>query len=223
MERSRPEVIKSIIPKTRASGFADRFLYSAEMPFAKRHNFSKKINKGFYNDYVAFIKELSSRIDGMENFYFEMPEELLDFFEDTLNDYWKLKQSDEMEGGMVSYISKLETYVPRFILVFAVIDWIMEGSTLKDFEVKKQHIVNAKLATDYFFKTGRKLFDKADDSLEADEIIRRAGVKTKKAKAIALVEAGWGDKAAIVEKSGMAKQNFSRDFEQIGKGFRLKK
>lgn len=212
----QPEIIKEIIPKTKASGFADRFLYTAELTDVKYFDLTARINKDIAAYYDQFLEALEYEMLMIkDNFIYDLSDDMRLILQCELNTYRDVIKSDETEGAMKNYVAKLESYMPRFTLIYAIIDWVVLGG---DFNVNEKHIKDAKKSTDYFMKTGQTLFNNAEDSLDADEIIKRAGAKNKKSIAFALIEAGITDKKLILQKSGMAKQNWSKYFKESEDG-----
>ena len=123
-----------------------------------------------------------------------------------------LKRHDDTPVEMINYLSKLRTYMGRFVLILAVIDGIFEN---KEIVIETKHIENSKKIIDYFYLSACRMFAGANKSVELNQILKNSGAITKVEKATVLIKAGETDRKTIMNKVGMSKGQLSKLFKNL--------
>jgi hypothetical protein len=210
----QPDVLKEIVVATKDSGFADRFLYTEALKDIEMFS-RNKVEKEILDSYELLIDDMCEDISAMKKtVMLGMNDECLDLLVEFQNEYQILKTSDDIEKSMVNYLSKLITYLGRFVLILAIIESYVEQTTM---EVKRSHVENAKRICDYFFNASKEMWNASEKAFEAEKLVQISGAMNKTDKATALINAGIKDRALIISKSGISKANLSRLMTKLNK------
>ena len=208
----QPEVLKDVAMGTKDSGLADRFLYTEV--FSEIETIKPEIaDPRFAEAYTEFIFEMSLKMEAIqESKRLGMSKDdfcLLIKYHNKLQD---LKRHEDTPVEMINYLSKLRTYMGRFVLILAVIDGLLEN---KEIVIETKHIENAKKIIDYFYLSACRMFAGANKSIELNKVLKNSGAITKVEKATVLIKAGETDRKTIMNKVGMSKGQLSKLIKKL--------
>ena len=188
----QPDVLSGIAKEREGNGLIERFLFTvseenihhlkdSEIPLEWEKWWESIILQ--FNSYCQLIDEKATIIDlTPENF------KQLQKYDIELTE---IQRSENETSGIKNYVSKIKTYMPRFILLLAVIDGFMDGTFP---EINTSHVDRAYSFCKYFIDAAKSVFSDADCKNEIRSVAENLRGKTKTEIITALVEKGFKQK-----------------------------
>ncbi len=196
-------VLSDIISKE--NGLVERFL------FTKTYKEIKPLSRLRMNqdniDYLYnSIRELHDNITRLDEFILDMSDDVYDKVIDADNRIISLQTSGIETDKFVGYLSKMRTYLPRFILIIGLIDCFFNSIPIK---ITDEHVENASKLLDYYIKSARRLFSDISETKELSDIIASLYNKSNKEKIQLLTSKGFSQ-IKIAKGLGLTKGRVSQ-------------
>jgi len=173
----QPEVLQKLAANNTDNGMLDRWLYietTDRVIGITEDDFPAKLTQ----EYKIFIEAISQRVTGFKQLTWgENAYTGLRLYDDLIV---TMRQDDNLEDNMFTYLSKMETYLIRFSGLIA----IMNGTD----EISHKHVTNAYKLVQYFIETGKRTFIDFENQKTIEEIFKLEKAVSKKQKATALVK-----------------------------------
>jgi hypothetical protein len=202
------DVLTDVISAHSDNGLIDRFLFSkvnTEVERLKKDEINHELIK-FYN---ATIKSLSLHLKYYNKddcAVLEWSEEQLDKFIEYDDKICTLQESDEVSPQLKSYLAKIKTYFPRFVLLSAIIDYAYDGI---DLEIRDENLIKAEYLCDYFIASARNIFTTTVEKTEIQEVTMTLRGKTNPEKIRELSKIGLNN-AQIAKKLNISRQYITK-------------
>jgi hypothetical protein len=150
-------ILNTLTKDFKENGFLDRFLFTKSinrvLPISDEdldHSFIT-----WWTDYIKFVNRVFVNFSKDEPLIVKMTAEGWEAFKETDAQFVKMVTSEDIDEGVKNSLSKVRTYLPRFALLFAIVEHFATGVEL---EVTPKEIRQAKRLLDYFFSTNRQIF-----------------------------------------------------------------
>lgn len=189
----QPAVLANVAKTYHGNGLIDRFLYTA----AEENIYpmgTDDINPGWFTWWEGKVQTANNWfnfIDEKDGFVIDMTPETMAEMIAADADFVKMQTSEDETNEIKNYLSKMKTYIPRFALLLALIDCVIEGS---DLNVSPEHLKRARKICDYFINSARYVFSEADKSEEIGNVKRGSQKMTKVEQIQYLFEKGYKNK-----------------------------
>ena len=188
----QPDVLSGIAKEREGNGLIERFLFTMSEENI-HHLKDKEISKDWEIWWDSTIKAFNSYCqltDGYATILNLSSECFLQLQKYDIK-LTQLQLSEHETSGIKNYVSKIKTYMPRFVLILAVIDGFMDGIVP---EVEIKHVDKAYLICQYFIESAKAVFNQADSNNEIRSVGEHLRGKTKTEMIVALVEKGFKQK-----------------------------
>ena len=212
----QPDVLGKIAAAHSQNGLTDRFLYT------KSEKNIHPINKNTIDP--AWMKWWDERLNTANRFFeyldrqdttiLELPPQCMDMLIEIDMRYCNAQRSDDTNEPMKNYISKAKTYLPRFILLMALIDTVIDGTTPA---ITPDHVRKADKIMQYFISSASEIFSSADRSVEMSDVIGSKKGMTKTETIAMLHQKGYKG-SDIAMKVGVSRAFVSRTLKVNQKG-----
>ena len=188
----QPDVLAGIAKEREGNGLIERFLFTVSEENI-HHLKDAEIPKEWEDWWDATIMQFNSYCQPIEGkaTIIDISPECFKRLQKYDIDYTKIQTSENETSGIKNYVSKIKTYMPRFMLILSVIDGFMDG-TLP--EVTPAHVDRANLICNYFIESAKTIFTDADNKNEIKSVAENLRGKTKTEIITALVEKGFKQK-----------------------------
>ena len=204
----QPQELNKMIVNYGSNGLIDRFLYSAAewqiYPLSRKEIDEAWItwwNKSIQNcnSFFAYnspddCKTLSMTAEALDLFYC-IDQRLID-----------MQCKENITSNMRGYINKMKTYLPRFALLMALFDLIIDGMMIN---VTLNHMQRAEKIIIYFIESAKCIFNESESAMEIAQVNHSLNGKTKKEKIIMLHNKGFKN-VQIAKELNTDKANVSR-------------
>ena len=188
----QPEVLSGIAKEREGNGLIERFLFTmseesihhlkdAEIPIEWETWWDTTLKA--FNSYCQLIENKGTIVEMNKECFQELQKY------DIL--FTQMQLSDNEAAKIKNYISKIKTYMPRFVLLLSVVDGFMDGTLPY---VRIEHITNAYEICTYFINSAKSVFMQADSASEIKSVGEHLKGKTKTEIIIALVAKGFKQK-----------------------------
>jgi len=192
-------VLSEII--TKENGLVERFL------FTKTYKDIKELSRIRMDQ--RYIDFLYKSIQKMHNSLKDIDENVIDINDSIFGKIIEadkriitLQKSGKETDKFVGYLSKMRTYLPRFILVIGFIEAFFNDMDLVITEI---HVQKASKLVDYYIKSARKLFSDLNEVKELKGVVSVMNGKTNKEKAMELKKKGYSN-TNIANELSISKQ-----------------
>jgi hypothetical protein len=172
------DVLNQIISNHSDNGFIDRFLFSQTELKAYPINdveLRKEVLDA-WDEVVNFYNEKSTYLDQEDIVYCEIKDDVMKYYMECDAEYVSYQMSDYENTVIKNYISKIKTYMPRFILFFIIQDVMFDDC---DFKATLEHVEKAKKVCDYYLNNARKLFTETEHKRDIDNVFSSIKGATK--------------------------------------------
>ena len=178
-------VLADLAKKHTDNGFLDRFLYTKPFKKISRLNLEDMNPEAirWWDNYIKhaffdFEQEITPLI-------IEFNEEAKIKYLECDNAFCLIEENEDIESGVKGYISKLKTYLPRFCLLFCVMDFYENGTELK---IDFSHVEKSFRVCNYFFDTARKIFAEQRQQNEMSDFLNTLKGKSNIDKILAILQ-----------------------------------
>lgn len=197
-------VLSKIISKE--NGLVERFLYTKT--YKKIEPLSRVRMKQVDIDYLYdAINQIYTNIKTAgEDIIIEVEDEMFDLIIEADKKIIVLQESGNENERFIGYLSKMRTYLPRFILVICVIDDCFNDNNL---QITKDHISKAEQLLNYYIKSARKLFVDINNTIELKELINTLNGKTSREKVMELHLKNYNN-VSISKALGISRQRVGK-------------
>lgn len=171
----QPEVLKQISNTQVSNGMIDRWLYvisSDTVPDTQDNEMTDKYTSIYHNFMNNIINECSYE-RGLE-----WNDDARELFFLTINEIESMMKEDSCEPMLFTYLSKLKTYMARFVIIMA----IMDNSSI----ILLSHIEKARQLVIYFISTAMEIFIGFENNQTVHEIFKLENATTKKQRILAI-------------------------------------
>ena len=173
----QPGVLNSIASNNTENGMIDRWLY-VQSNNIRHPRALDDITEEEEQKYELFIESITKNL-GKEK-YLSWGENAKDEWLLHSNLLIDLMSADNFTVQLQEYLSKLDVYFPRFILIIT----LMHGSNI----IEVDHVHKAIDLVIYFIESARNVFTGFENTTTIESIFRKARASNKQEKAIALLD-----------------------------------
>ena len=138
-----------------------------------------------------------------------MDGETFKIYQEIDSEYCNIQNSESESQDIKNYLSKMKTYVPRFALLFSIIDAIGNDGYI---EILPIHMTKAKKVSNYFIRTARNVFNANNEVLDIKEVESSLKGLKRADKIISLLEKGF-KKSEVAKYYGVSRQTIYKIIE----------
>lgn len=181
----QPEILRGMAVNYTENGMLQRWLYvenKTELNKFTLNDVSERDTKS-YSDFILdiYYKSLRNKDEEKKELIIRLNKDAEEYFIKKMNSIIKLKHSDKTSVLMRGYLSKMETYYPRFIHIIA----IMNNDT---HFIGEKTVFKANNLVDYFMNSAESAFISMDNKELIDLIFKEEGATTKTEKINAILK-----------------------------------
>jgi len=209
----QPLELNKMIINYGGNGLIDRFLYSG----AEREIYPLS-RKEISQDWIDWWYKSIENNNGFFNYgnsddckIVSMTPDALELFYQIDSDLIALQKVDNITANMRGYINKMKTYLPRFALLMALFDLILDGTIIN---VTLDHMERANKIIQYFTESAKSIFNESEATMEIAQVNSSMNGKTKKEKIIALHNKGFKN-VQIAKELNVAPSNVSAILKKV--------
>lgn len=205
------DVLNKVIGEYKGNGLIDRFLFTAAETTVFNLTDSE-IDEKYFNVWFKLCEGMDLNFDynGENTEVLTMSEQTFNIYKEIDAEYVLIQNSESESQDIKNYLSKMKTYVPRFALLFSIIDAIGNDGYI---EVEPIHMEKARRVSNYFINTARNVFNANSEVLDIKEVESSLKGKRKEEKIFALLEKGF-KKSEIAKYYGIPRQAVYRILEK---------
>jgi len=186
----QPTILTRLTKDFAGNGMIDRFLFTTNetgiYPISKRDIDPEWMD--WWKDTLIKFNDFCFYTCSEDTVLIEMSTDALDCFIEADKYFCSLQTSDTETNALKNYVSKMKTYLPRFALVFWLLDTIFTGS---ETSITSRQMIRAQRICEYFIASAREVFDDSDKRQELDDVTTIMRGQTKLEKIIALHNKGF--------------------------------
>lgn len=204
------DVLNKVIGDYKGNGLIDRFLFtSAETTVFNLTD--AEIDEKYFNVWLKVCEgmDLNFLFDGDNTEVLTMDGETFKIYQEIDSEYCNIQNSESESQDIKNYLSKMKTYVPRFALLFSIIDAIGNDGYI---EILPIHMTKAKKVSNYFIRTARNVFNANNEVLDIKEVESSLKGLKRADKIISLLEKGF-KKSEVAKYYGVSRQTIYKIIE----------
>lgn len=201
-------VLSEIISKD--NGLVERFLFTKTYSEIKQLSRNRMKQKDVDDLYDSIRMAYFNYVNIQDEILLEADDDVFDLIIEADKRIIELQKSGNETTKFVGYLSKMRTYLPRFILIICVIDDTFNETELV---IRGEHIRKAEQLINYYIKSARKLFSDINKEIEIKDTINSMNGKSNAEKIIELKYKSFSN-VSISQALGVSPQYVGKIIKQ---------
>jgi hypothetical protein len=209
------DVLNEVVRQYKGNGLIDRFLFTAAEANVYPIN-SNELDDKYFTTWLNLCRSMNfnfeyNELEGTD--VIQMTPEVFKIYQEIDFEYCAIQNNENESQAIKNYLSKMKTYVPRFALLFCIIDAVGNDGYI---ELEPIHMEKARKVANYFINTAKVIFSNSDEQIDIQQVESSFKGLKKQDKIIKLMDQGFKTKD-ICKFYGCSKQYINKIVNQKNK------